>query len=152
MDPQFFVVLRNRKGHLPILFLCPTPWGTGTDLGSVRNPFHSPKDSRRLEFFAASPNVETAAPSNTTSFRRNCPGNADSAGNPPRLGSQPGVENRKLRVVRNITTAAALPIDDSLGDIVRKAIRLAIAISTMPSRLEKVWTLRNLYIQPMTGL
>jgi hypothetical protein len=105
-----------------------------------------------LEFLAASPNVETAAPSNTTSFRRNCPGNADRAGNPPRLGSQPGVENRKLRVVRNITTAEALPIADNFGDKGRKAIRLAIAISTMPSRLEKVWTLRNLYIQPMTGL
>jgi len=95
-------------------------------------------DSRRLQFLAASANVEIAAPSNTTSFRRNCPGNADRAGNPPRLGSQPGVENRKLRVVRNISTAEALPIDDSLGDIGRRAMRLAIAISTMPSRLEKV--------------
>ena len=44
MDPQFFNVLRNRKGHLPILFLCPTPSWTGTDLGIVRN---RPKGSNR---------------------------------------------------------------------------------------------------------
>jgi hypothetical protein len=31
---------------------------------------------------------------------------ADTAGNPPRLGSQPGVVNKKLKVVRNIPTAS----------------------------------------------
>ena len=40
---------------------------------------------------------------------RNCPGTAERAGKPPRLGSQtPGVVMRKLRVVRNIPTARAL--------------------------------------------
>src|SRR5437667_10752624 len=59
--------------------------------------------------FSASPSDHTAAPSSTTSFSRNCPGTTDRLGKPPRLGSHPGVENRKLSVVRNIITAMPLP-------------------------------------------
>ena len=47
---------------------------------------------------------------------RNCPGTAERAGKPPRLGSQtPGVVTRKLRVVRNIPTAKALPRAETRG-------------------------------------
>jgi hypothetical protein len=43
-------------------------------------------------------------------LRRNCPGITDSAGNPPADGSQtPGVVSRKLKVVKNMRTADALP-------------------------------------------
>src|SRR5262245_58283052 len=71
---------------------------------------------------SASPSDQTAAPSSTTSFSRNCPGMADKAGNPPRLGSHPGVEKRKLSVVRNITTAIALPRAAIFADHARSAI------------------------------
>src|SRR5437762_7451756 len=51
----------------------------------------------------ASPSVQSEIPSRARSLMRNCPGTADRAGKPPRLGSQtPGVVTRKLRVVRNI--------------------------------------------------
>ena len=53
-----------------------------------------------------SPNNQMEAPSNTISFNKNCPGTTAKAGNPPKLGSQPGVENRKLSVVRNITNTS----------------------------------------------
>src|SRR6516162_2813660 len=152
MDPQFFNVLRNRKVICRSYSFASLRGGRGLIWEAFVIHFHSTERFSAIGILAASPNVETAAPSNTTSFRRNCPGNADSAGNPPRLGFQPGVENRKLTAVRNISTAEALPIDDSLGEKGRRAMRLATAIPTMPSKLENVWTLSNLYIQPMTGL
>src|ERR1700745_1838172 len=57
----------------------------------------------------ASPNDHMAAPSKTTSFKRNCPGRAESEGNPPRLGSHPGVENKKESVLRNMRTPTPIP-------------------------------------------
>src|SRR5207245_134729 len=81
---------------------------------------------------SASPSDHTAAPSSTTSFSRNCPGTTESAGKPPRLASQPGVEKRKLSVVRNIITAIALPTAAIRGDTGRSAIIAATAISTVP--------------------
>src|SRR5207253_858884 len=89
---------------------------------------------------SASPSDHTAAPSSTTSFRRNWPGTTDSAGKPPRLDSQPGVERRKLSVVRNIMTAIALPTAAIRGDAGRSAIITATAISTVPSWLERLHT------------
>src|SRR5436309_6968429 len=88
--------------------------------------------------FSAAPSDQTAAPSSTTSFSRNCPGTTDSAGKPPRLGSQPGVENRKLSVVRNIITAIALPAAATLADRGLAAIITATASSTDPRRFENV--------------
>src|SRR5438093_10440951 len=102
--------------------------------------------------FSASPSDHTAAPSSTTSFSRNCPGTTDRAGKPPRLGSHPGVENRKLSVVRNIITAIALPTAATRADSGRTAIMTATATSTVPRRFENACTLRKRYIQPMKGL
>src|SRR5262245_32605991 len=92
----------------------------------------------------ASPKDHTAAPNRTISFSRNCPGTTESAGNPPRLDSQPGVENKKLKVVRNIMTASALPNAETLAEKGRSAIMKAIAISVVPSRLENPWILQML--------
>ena len=73
---------------------------------------------------------------------RNCPGIPERAGKPPALGSQtPGVVTRKLRVVRNIPTARALPTTDARGENGRAAMRIAMATSTTPSTAEKPRTL-----------
>src|SRR5262244_2406051 len=93
-----------------------------------------------------------AAPSSTTSLIKNCPTEEESAGKPPRLGSHPGAENRNESVVRNMNTAAALPTADALGNHERRAIIVAIAISTTPSPVENSRTERMLYIQPIKGL
>lgn len=90
-----------------------------------------------------SPNDQMDAPSNTISFNKNCPGTTAKAGNPPKLGSQPGVENKKLRVVKNISIASVLPIADTRGDSQRIPIMIAMAISTTPSKSENPCTLRN---------
>src|SRR5262249_45968043 len=95
---------------------------------------------------------QMAAPKSTASLIKNCPTEAESAGNPPRLGSQPGAENRNERVVRNMKTAAALPTADAVGDHGRRAISTAMVTSTMPSPVENSRTERMPYIQPMKGL
>src|SRR6476660_9335385 len=100
----------------------------------------------------ASPSDHNAAPSNTTSFKRNCPGRAESAGNPPRLGSHPGVESKKERVVKNMSTAPALPTTDALADQGRRPIKIAIATSTTPKTFENARTVRKAYIQLINGL
>jgi hypothetical protein len=89
-----------------------------------------------------SPSNKTQAPNNTMSFSKNCPGTTAKAGNPPKLGSQPGVENRKLRVVKNINIASTLPMADTLADSGLSAIITAMTISTTPSKLEKACTLK----------
>jgi hypothetical protein len=61
---------------------------------------------------SASPAVHRATPSSTMSLSTNCPGIAERAGNPPALGSQPGVVIRKVRVVRNMPAANPLPVAD----------------------------------------
>ena len=99
-----------------------------------------------------SPNDQIDAPSKTISFNKNCPGTTAKAGNPPKLGSQPGVENRKLSVVRNITIASTLPIADTRGASQCSPIITAIAISTTPSKFENPCTLRNPYSHPINGL
>jgi hypothetical protein len=59
---------------------------------------------------------------------RNCPGIAESAGKPPALGSQtPGVVTRKLSVVRNISTAKALPRAEARAENGRAAMSSAMA-------------------------
>ncbi|MNN96825.1 hypothetical protein D3C81_2158720 [compost metagenome] len=61
----------------------------------------------------------------------------------PRPGSiTPGVENMKLSVVKNSPADKAPPINESLGDSSRPAIRAPIEISRTPSRLEKRSTLK----------
>ena len=40
-----------------------------------------------------SPRDQIDAPSNTLSFKKNCPGTTAKAGNPPKLGSQPGFDH-----------------------------------------------------------
>ncbi len=100
----------------------------------------------------ASPQVQMAAPSRTTSLIKNCPTEEESAGKPPRLGSHPGAENRNERVVRNMNTAAALPTADARGNHGRRAINAAMAIYNMPSPVENSRTDRMLYIQPIKGL
>src|SRR5262245_30477688 len=92
----------------------------------------------------SSANNHTAAPNNTKSLARNCPGTTDSAGKPPADVSQtPGVVNRKLKVVRNMPTAAKLPASAARPDNGRAAMRRATAISTPPSTAEKPRTLNS---------
>src|SRR6516162_6600702 len=92
----------------------------------------------------ASPSDQSEIPSRARSLMRNCPGSADRAGKPPRLGSQtPGVVTRKLRVVRNITTARALPRAEARGENGRRAMSSAMATSTTPSTAEKPRTLMS---------
>src|SRR5258708_39418888 len=107
--------------------------------------------ARLLTDVRDSPSDHIAAPSNTRSFSRNCPGRAESAGNPPRLGSHPGVENKNVRVVRNIPVARAPPAAQSHADTGREAISTAVRISTAPSRFDMPRTLRTSYIQAMSG-
>ena len=92
---------------------------------------------------SASPSDHTAGPSSTMSFRRNWPGIPESAGNPPVVGSQPGVDRMKLRVVRNIGTASALPTAAIAANTGRSAIMIAMAISKVPRRSENLWTLKT---------
>src|SRR5215471_3346531 len=107
---------------------------------------------RRNETYAAartlafqdSPSDQSAIPSRARSLIRNCPGFPERAGKPPALGSQtPGVVKRKLRVVRNIPTARALPRAEARGENGRAAISSATATSTTPSAAEKPRTLSN---------
>src|SRR4051794_26319170 len=100
-----------------------------------------------------SPSVQSEIPSRARSLMRNCPGTADRAGKPPRLGSQTlGVVTRKLRVVRNIPTARALPRAETRGEIGRAAMSSAMATSTTPSMAEKLGTLMSPYTQLISGL
>src|SRR5258708_39926465 len=108
--------------------------------------------ARMLTDVSDSPSDHIAAPSNTTSLSRNCPGIAESAGNPPRLGSHPGLENKNESVVRNITTARTLPTADAFGDQGRRAINNAMATSTTPNPSENCRTLRKGSIPPINGL
>src|SRR5260370_25561669 len=89
--------------------------------------------ARMLTDVSDSPSDHIAAPSNTTSLSRNCPGNAERAGKPPRLGSHPGVENKNESVVRNITTARPLPIFNVFRHPPPTATRLPMATSTTPN-------------------
>src|SRR5436305_6698695 len=101
----------------------------------------------------ASPSVQSEIPSRARSLMRNCPGTAERAGKPPRLGSQtPGVVTRKLRVVRNIPTARALPRAEARGQNGRAAMSSAMVTSTTPSMAEKPGTLMSPYTQLISGL
>src|SRR6266849_26235 len=100
----------------------------------------------------ASPNDHNAAPSKTTSFSRNCPTAPERAGKPPRLGSHPGVENKNESVVMNISTATALPIAHAFRDQGRRAINIAMEISTTPNPAANCRTVHRRYIQPNNGL
>src|SRR5262245_47496756 len=103
-----------------------------------RAPYRSGKAAR-----SASPAVHRAAPSKTTSLMRNWPGTADRAGKPSDGSMTPGVENRKLRVVRNIPTASALPTAESLAENGRAAISTAVNSSMAPKIAENCPLLNN---------
>jgi len=75
---------------------------------------------------------------------RNCPGAPERAGKPPASAAQtPGVVTRKLRVVRNIPIAKALPTTEARGENGRVAMRIAMVSSTTPSTAEKPRWLMN---------
>src|SRR5215472_18446367 len=75
----------------------------------------------------ASPSVQSAIPSRARSLMRNCPGSAERAEKPPALdGQTPGVVTRKLRLVRNIPTAKALPTAETRGENGRAAMSSAM--------------------------
>lgn len=74
------------------------------------------------------------------------------AGKPPRLFSQPGKENRKVNVAKNVQTASTLPIKESLAEMGRIAIKRAAVISATQMMLEVAWTLKTSYIQLISGL
>ena len=82
-----------------------------------------------------SPSVHKEAPSSTTSFKRKPP-EPESAGKPPRLFSQPGNENKKVSVARNVNTARTLPIAESVGEMGLIAINEAAVISATPMMFE----------------
>src|SRR5262245_6083665 len=111
--------------------------GRDVDLGFGLHPLRSLA-------LQASPSVQSEIPSRAKSLIRNCPGFPERAGKPPALGSQtPGVVTRKLRVVRNIPTARALPRADARGANGRAAMSSATTTSTTPSTAEKPRTLRG---------
>lgn len=86
-------------------------------------------------------------------FQKELPGQGRQRGKPPRLGSHPGVETKKDRVVRNMSTAPALPKPEAFADQGRRPIKIAIATSTTPSALENARTVRKpYYSQPINGL
>ncbi|MOA60848.1 hypothetical protein D3C78_1858440 [compost metagenome] len=63
----------------------------------------------------------------------------------PRPGSiTPGVENIKLKVVKNSPADKAPPIKESFGDSRRPAISTPMEISRTPSKLENRSTLKML--------
>src|SRR5918996_3182674 len=92
--------------------------------------------------FSASPNDQTDAPSSTASFRMNWPGATERAGKPPREGSQPGVENRKVSVTTKVAIAIRLPATQAIADQGRTAISTPAAISATPIRFEVACTLK----------
>src|SRR5581483_1502337 len=98
-----------------------------------------------------SPSVNNAAPNNTVSLSRNPP-EPDSAGNPPRLFSQPGSENKNVSVAKKVKTARTLPTADSFPDNGLIAISAAAVSSVTPMTLEVACRLKALYIQFMKGL
>jgi hypothetical protein len=100
----------------------------------------------------ASPSDHIAAPSRTTSFIKNWPTAPERAGKPPRLGSHPGVENKNESVVRNISTATALPIAAAFRDQGRRAIKMAMEISTTPNPVANCRRVHMRYIQANNGL
>ena len=63
-----------------------------------------------------------------------------------------GVESKKERVVKNMSTAPALPTTDALADKGRRPIKIAIATSTTPKAFENARTVRKAYIQLINGL
>lgn len=63
-----------------------------------------------------SPRDHTEPPNSTMSLSRNCPGIADSAGKPFKVGSHPGVVSRKERVVAKSPIAGTLPAADAMGE------------------------------------
>jgi hypothetical protein len=95
----------------------------------------------------AFPSDQIAAPSSATSLIRNCPTAPERAGNPPRLGSHPGVENKNESAVTNISAAAALPMADAFRAHGRRAINIPMQISTTPNPAAKL-TCRPLAIHP----
>ena len=74
-----------------------------------------------------------AAPKSTRSLSKNCPGNTDTAGKPPKEASHtPGVESTKLNVVRNIPTASALLRAATHAENGRAAMSPAMASTVIP--------------------
>src|SRR5215467_14634791 len=87
----------------------PVEGATRRDHGLSSHPPRAEQTRFYATSFKVSPSNQTATPRSTASFSTNCPGTTERAGKPPRLGSQPGVDHRKLKVVRNIITASPLP-------------------------------------------
>src|SRR5262249_26252587 len=93
--------------------------------------------SLRWLAFQVSPSVQSAIPRRARSLMRNCPGDPERAGKPPALDAQtPGVVTRKLRVVRNIPTATALPRGEPGGQRGGGARRGAVATPAPPGTAE----------------
>ncbi len=91
-----------------------------------------------LEAFNASPAVHTAAARNKTSFAINCPGIGDRLGNPYSGCHTPGVESKKVKVIKNMIIAPKLPNAEAFGENGLAAINIPSRISITPSTMEKV--------------
>src|SRR5262249_48683249 len=101
--------------------------------------------ARRALATSASPAVYTDAPSSPISLTRNPPAAESGA-------SAPGVVNRNESVVKNVRMPARLPIAESFGEMGRSAIRIPVATSDTPKRLETPCRSRTEYSQPANGL
>src|SRR5215469_14490992 len=100
-----------------------------------------------------SPSVHSEAPASTRSLSRNWPGSTDSTGNPLAAAAvTPGVVNRKLSVLKNSSTASALPGTEIRGASGRSAMSSAAMISAVPSTAANVRTLKMWYTQLSSGL
>ena len=82
----------------------------------------------------------------------NWPGATESAGKPPRLGSQPGVENRKVKVTTKVATAIRLPITAARRRPGPQRDQHSGGDLGDPIKLEVACTLKTAYSQDISGL
>src|SRR5262249_18487690 len=68
-----------------------------------------------------------------------------------KLESLPNVEDKKVKVVKNIPAASRLPIADTLGQAGRSAMHSPIAISITPKAIENVLMELTLQSQLISG-
>src|SRR5262245_46872787 len=114
---------------------------TGLKPGENKMNHFEAKSHQDLLADNESHSVNRAAPNRTKSFSKNPPA-PESAGKPPRLCSQPGSENKKVSVAKNVKTASTLPTADNFAESGRIAINIAAQISVTPITFDVACKLR----------
>lgn len=87
------------------------------------------------------------------SFKRNCPGSAEIAGNPPAMGSKtPGVVTKKLSVIKKVQHDIAAPIAEATGTNAPSKSIVAVESSMTPITSLAPCMPNAVFIQDMKGL